>query len=293
MHLAIYGRGVEEKDVPALKAFFGYLIEKEIEFTLEEKYLGLISPYLDFKYSSSFAAVPPLKRSDISFIISMGGDGTLLDTLNYVKQTSIPVLGINLGRLGFLSNVSRENSIEAIDALIAGRFSIEKRALIELHSGGKSFGEMNFALNEFTIHKSDTGSMVTIDTYLNGEFFTSYWADGLIVATPTGSTAYSLSCGGPIIFPDAANFVICPVAPHNLNIRPIIVPDSTVISFKVRGRGAGHLISLDSRHEVVGYSTEIAVQKAQFFFHLVKLNGQNFINTLREKLSWGLDSRNF
>ena len=293
MKLAIHGKGVNPGDKDFLISFFTHLDKMNIRFWVEESYLKALHEWVDMERALSYSSSDDLKKSGVQYIISMGGDGTLLDTLNYAKDTSLPVLGINLGRLGFLSATPREKAFEAIEALRNGQFSIEKRSLLELHSGENFFGAVNYALNDFTIHKRDTGSMITIDTYLNGEFFTSYWADGIIVATPTGSTAYSLSCGGPVIMPDSNSFVITPVAPHNLNIRPIIIPDTSVVSFRIKGRGTSHLISLDSRYEVVEYFQELGVQKADFYFNLIRCNQQHFIDTLREKLSWGLDTRNF
>ncbi|RYD82459.1 MAG: NAD kinase [Sphingobacteriales bacterium] len=293
MKLAIYGRTIEKSDLAMLDRFFAFLHQQQIPFILEEKFkehLGSL-PYIDSE-KNAFSDTQTLLSSGATHVISFGGDGTLLETLLYIKDSGLAVMGINMGRLGFLSNVPKENAIQAIETLLAGHYRYEKRTVIELKSANKLFSPNHFALNDFTIHKRDTGSMITIDMYLNGEFFNTYWADGIIVSTPTGSTAYSLSCGGPVIFPDSGNFVITPVAPHNLNIRPIVVADSTIISFRVRGRGANHLISLDSRYEIIDYVQEIAIQKAAFFFNLIKLNNQNFIDTLREKLKWGLDNRN-
>ncbi|MDZ4839161.1 MAG: NAD kinase, partial [Bacteroidota bacterium] len=225
-------------------------------------------------------------------LISMGGDGTLLETLYYVKKTKTPVLGINLGRLGFLTHATDSQIIKVVDCIKSGKYKIEERSVLKINNEHHLFEANSFALNDFTIHKRDTGSMIIVDTYLNGEYFTNYWADGVIVATPTGSTAYSLSCGGPIIFPETNSLVITPVAPHNLSMRPIIVPDSSVISFRVRGRGESHMVSLDSRFTVVEYNHEIGVQIADFKFQLVRLGNFSFIETLREKLKWGLDYRN-
>ncbi|MGZ5244083.1 MAG: NAD kinase [Bacteroidia bacterium] len=293
MKLAIYGRNTEKSEAPTLERYFASLKEWDIQYILEEKFKSQLSQltYIDPQINT-FNNSEDLLKLEVTHVISFGGDGTLLETLHFIKDSGLAVMGINMGRLGFLSNIPKEHACEALDSLIKGHYRYEKRTLLELKSSNNIFFPNHFALNDFTIHKRDTGSMITIDTYLNGEFFTSYWADGIIVATPTGSTAYSLSCGGPVIFPDSSNFVITPVAPHNLNIRPIVVSDSTIISFRVRGRGANHLISLDSRYEIVDYIQEIAIQKAPFFFNLIKLNNQNFIDTLREKLKWGLDNRN-
>ncbi len=293
MNIAIHGKGLNPADKEFILSFFDHLNNLSINFWVEEHYLNSFE-LTDYKFPiSTYSTAKDLLHFKVQYIISMGGDGTLLDTLNYSKETNLAVLGINLGRLGFLSGTPREKAFDAIESLINGQFSIEKRSLLELHSNSDLFGDLNYALNDFTIHKRDTGSMITIDTYLNGEFFTSYWADGLIVSTPTGSTAYSLSCGGPVILPDSNTFVITPVAPHNLNIRPIIIPDTSVVSFRIKGRGNSHLVSLDSRYEIVDYAKEIGIQKADFYFNILRFNEQHFINTLREKLSWGLDTRNF
>jgi NAD+ kinase len=292
MKIGIYGRSTEKEDVPTVRRLFALLADADIEYAVESHYLSHLHASFDAGQPAVFGDAQELMDFQPDYVLSLGGDGTLLETLAYVKNTSLPVLGINFGRLGFLSNVPKEGMEEAISLLRNGHYRLEKRSLIELKSHDGLFKPFNFALNDFTIHKRDTGSMISIETYLNGEYFNTYWADGVIVSTPTGSTAYSLSCGGPIIFPDSNNFVITPVAPHNLNIRPIIVSDSTIISFRVKGRGSNHLISLDSRYEIIEHIKEIAIQKAAFFFNLVKLNNQNFIDTLREKLKWGLDNRN-
>lgn len=292
MKIAIFGRHTEKMDINVINDIFQASASMQIELSIEESYFHLLKNFLGDLDYPVYNANSDLRKQGIHFMISLGGDGTLLETLTYVKNTPIPVLGINFGRMGFLSNIHKKEVAEVLFSLKMGQYKIEKRSLLELKSQDDLFSPFHFALNDFTLHKRDTGSMIAIETYLNGELFNTYWSDGLIVATPTGSTAYSLSCGGPIIFPDATNFVITPVAPHNLNIRPIIVSENTVISFKVKGRGQNHLVSLDSRYEIVEYNKEIAVQKADFSFSLVKLNRQNFINTLREKLAWGLDARN-
>ncbi|MDQ3071683.1 MAG: NAD kinase [Bacteroidota bacterium] len=292
MRLAIYGKNPEQHDIPILLDILAFLKQKNVFVSLESKMAGLAGKITPLPETPLFGHAADLAAQRIDCLVSLGGDGTLLDTLRFVKATSIPVLGINMGRLGFLAQSPKESAVEVLGQLLQGQYRIEKRTLLELKSNDNIFPSYQYALNDFTVHKRDTASMISIETYMNGEFFNTYWADGLIVATPTGSTAYSLSCGGPVIFPDSSTFAVTPVAPHNLTIRPIIVSDNTVISFKVEGRGATHLISLDSRYEAIAYTREIAVQKAPFFFNLVKLNGQNFINTLREKLKWGLDNRN-
>ena len=228
----------------------------------------------------------------IDCLISLGGDGTLLDTVTLVKETGIPVLGINYGRLGFLANIGKEELHSALEALVQRKYVLDKRTLLHLDADIPLFDDCPYALNEFSLHKKDTSPMIKVHTYLNGEFLNTYWADGLIVATPTGSTGYSLSCNGPVVFPESASFVITPVAPHNLNIRPIIVPDNTIVSFEIEGRTDGFLCTLDSRRELVPKEIQLAVKKETFGINLIRFNENNFLQTLRNKLSWGLDKRN-
>ena len=228
----------------------------------------------------------------LDFFLSIGGDGTLLDSVCVVGKKEVPILGLNTGRLGFLANVATDKIGEAIEELAKGNYQIESRILLSLTSSKKLFHGVNFALNEFTIHKMDTSSMITVHTYINGKYLNSYWADGLIVATPTGSTGYSLSCGGPLITPGAKNFVITPVSPHNLNVRPIIVSDEAEISFEIEGRTDKFMISLDSRSTSIASEVKLSVKKEAFSAKLVKLPNYHFFDTLRQKLNWGLDLRN-
>jgi NAD+ kinase len=225
-------------------------------------------------------------------LISLGGDGTMLDAVCFVGDTNIPLIGVNLGRLGFLAAIPEEEVEAAILSLVRGSYTLEKRTLLHLDSSVPLFDGSPFALNEFTIHRQDTSSMIKIHTYLNGEFLNTYWADGLIVATPTGSTGYSLSCGGPVVFPQASSFVITPVAPHNLNTRPIVVPDDNVISFEIEGRSEHFLCTLDSRTEMINSSVQLAVKKESFLISLVRPDEHNFLKTIRQKLYWGIDKRN-
>jgi NAD+ kinase len=231
-------------------------------------------------------------NEDVEFIISLGGDGTLLDTITLVRDKKISIMGINFGRLGFLAGIGRNEVAAAVKAIAKRTHVVDKRTLIHLDADAPLFGEIPYALNEFAIHKRDVASMIKIHTYVNGEFLNTYWADGLIVATPTGSTGYSLSCNGPIIFPDSGNFVITPVAPHNLNVRPIVVPDSNIISFEVESRDENIIVALDSRREIINRNIQLAVRKEEFAVHLVRLSENNFLQTLRNKLTWGLDKRN-
>jgi NAD+ kinase len=225
------------------------------------------------------------------YVICLGGDGTMLDAVSFVRKSGIPVLGVNTGRLGFLASVSKEYLKKALDLLVHEKFTLDKRELITVNGCENCFDAINYGLNEFTIHKMDRSPMIHIDTYVDGVFLNSYFADGLIVATATGSTAYSLSCGGPIMMPDSDNFIITPIAPHNLTVRPLIISNNREISFSVRGRATEFNISLDSRIARIPVSQTISVQKADFRINLINLEGQQFFSTLRNKMMWGLDMR--
>ncbi len=215
----------------------------------------------------------------------------MLETLEFVRKSGIPVLGVNTGRLGFLATVYKEDFVKSIQLLINEKFTLDKRELIELDNECNCFNEVNYALNEFTIHKKESSAMINIDTYVNGIFLNSYFADGLIISTPTGSTAYSLSCGGPIMVPDSDNFIITPIAPHNLNVRPIVISNNKTISFKVSGRNDSFNVSLDSRSQTIQNQSELIIRKADFRFNMINLEGQHFFETLRNKLLWGIDKR--
>lgn len=228
----------------------------------------------------------------MDFVISIGGDGTLLDTISRIGTLEIPVVGINTGRMGFLATIAKEEIALAAEDLLAGQYSLEDRSLVCLESSIPLFDGLNFGLNEFTIHKRDTSSMITVHTYIDGDYLNSYWSDGLIVSTPTGSTGYSLSCGGPLISPLAKNFVITPVSPHNLNVRPIVVSDDSEITFKIEGRSEKFLVSLDSRSTAIDASVDLKIKKEKFVAKLVKFPSYSFFDTLRQKLNWGFDMRN-
>ncbi len=292
MRIAIYSRGIENNQVQDIE----FLLEEIVKLGAEPVfYQDFFNQFycavdLDGKYSTFNSSAD--MDSSIDCLISLGGDGTLLDTVTLVKDTGIPVLGINYGRLGFLANIGRDEIHTAISALVERKFVLDKRTLIHVDADIPLFGNVPYGLNEFTLHKSDTSSMIKIHTYLNGEFLNTYWADGLIVSTPTGSTGYSLSCNGPVVFPDSSSFVITPVSPHNLNIRPIVVPDNTIVSFEVEGRTDNFICSMDSRRELVPKEIQLAVRKESFGLNLIRLNENNFLQTLRNKLSWGLDKRN-
>jgi NAD+ kinase len=287
MKIAILGKPFDEETLPFVQALVG----RRTEILIVESF----RTYLDNRLALP-EGVGTFRRGDslrgVQFVFSIGGDGTLLDTVTYVGALQIPILGINTGRLGFLATITPDRIPQAIDALFKGHFVIEERSLIRVDTDPEVFDGINFGLNEFSILKRDTSSMIVVHTYIDGEYLNSYWADGLIVSTPTGSTGYSLSCGGPVMLPQTNNFIIAPVCPHNLNVRPLIVSDRSVISFEIEGRSNNFLLSLDSRAVPVDAGIQIAVRRETFAARLVKLNHVNFLSTLRSKLNWGLDRRN-
>lgn len=293
MKVAIYSRGVDLDQQQSLNALLLELHRYDITICifhdLMQKF-NLLAPAGKQEYIPFLSAhdLP----SNIDCLISLGGDGTVLDSVTLVGDTNIPILGINYGRLGFLASISKDELSTMVDALVSGTFVIEKRALIHLDANIPIFGSTPFGLNEFVIHKRDISPMIKIHTYLNGEFLNSYWADGIIVSTPTGSTGYNMSCNGPILFPDSASFVITPVAPHNLNVRSIVVPNTSVISFEIEGRTDELLCALDARKEIVPKSIQLALKQESFTVSFIRLNENSYLTTLRTKLTWGLDKRN-
>lgn len=292
MKVAVYSRGIDPEQYKDVQLFFNELADEGIKPVIYAPLLHQLKEYISFPDGTERFSSDDELTEDIEFIISLGGDGTILDTATLVGRKDIPVAGINFGRLGFLASIGRDELSTAIKALARRSFIIDKRVLLHLDASLPMFGDAPFALNEFAIHKRDTSPMIKIHTYLNGELLYTYWADGLIVATPTGSTGYNLSCQGPIVFPDAGSFAITPIAPHHLNVRPIVVPDSTILSFEIESRSDEVIVSLDSRREIVNKNIQLAVRKETFHIKLVRLNENNFLQTLRNKLSWGVDKRN-
>ena len=292
MRIAIFGRSTSDNIAPHVADLFKKLDQFKAELLIFEPFYlflqqkGLVaSGYRTFKSHEELSG-------NVDYLFSIGGDGTMLETIYLVRNSGIPILGINTGRLGFLASVSK-NEVDAALKLIANKeYTMDKRDLIRLETSNNLFGDVNYALNEITVLKKDSSTMMTIHAFVNGEFLNSYWADGLIIATPTGSTAYSLSCGGPIVVPGSENFVITPIAPHNLNVRPIVISDNNVVTLKVEGRSTHYLVSLDSRTEVIDSSVELTARKEEFHINLLRLKGQHFFKTIREKLMWGLDRRN-
>jgi NAD+ kinase len=292
MKAAIYSRIMEENQQGNVQIFFDELAKQKIEPVIFQQFFEQIKQIIRLPADTSVFNLSEDLTDEIEFIISLGGDGTLLDTVTLVRDKNISIMGINFGRLGFLASIGQEEVKTAVQAIARRTYVTDKRTLIHLDADLPLFGNVPYALNEFALHKRDTASMIKIHTYLNGEFLNTYWADGLIMATPTGSTGYSLSCGGPIVFPESGSFVITPVAPHNLNVRPLIVPDDNVISFEVESRSENIICSLDSRREIVGKNVSLAVKKESFTISLLRLNENSFLQTLHNKLTWGLDKRN-
>ncbi|MCW3110186.1 MAG: kinase [Segetibacter sp.] len=292
MKVAIYSRGLDPEQEVQLLTLLEELTRFHIKACLHKSLVGPHSAVNMLPADFSVFSKHEDLDSSIDCIISLGGDGTMLDSATLVRDKRIPVMGINFGRLGFLASISKDELTLAVEALAMGRYVVEKRTLLHLNANIPLFGDAPFALNEFAIHKRDFSPMIKIHTYLNGEFLNSYWADGLIVSTPTGSTGYNMSCGGPIVFPDSASFVITPVAPHNLNLRPIVIPDNNIISFEVEGRAEEFICTMDARREIVEKDIQLAVKKEDFPVLLVVLNENSFLSTLREKLTWGFDKRN-
>lgn len=292
MLVALYNRTFEQEDITALQRIVLALESHNLQLIFFKEFYQKIQQYISLKETPRFFTGKHDLPRNTDMLISLGGDGTLLDTVCFVGDSNIPLIGINFGRLGFLAAIAEDEMEEAIQALAQGSYTLDKRSLIHLDASIPLFEDTPFALNEFTLHRKDTSSMIKIHTYLNGEFLNTYWADGLVVATPTGSTGYSLSCGGPVVFPQASSFVITPVAPHNLNVRSIIVPDDGVISFEVEGRSDNFLCTLDARSETITSNVQIAVRKESFYISLVRPHDHNFLQTIRQKLYWGIDKRN-
>ncbi|WP_276504331.1 NAD kinase [Terrimonas pollutisoli] len=292
MKAAIYSRIMEEEQQENVQVFFDELEKQMIEPVIFRQFYEQIKHIIRLPADTTVFSLSEDLTEEVEFIISLGGDGTLLDTVTLVRDKPISIMGINFGRLGFLASIGQDEVKKAVKAIANRTYIVDKRTLIHLDADLPLFGNVPYALNEFSLHKRDTASMIKIHTYLNGEFLNTYWADGLIMATPTGSTGYSLSCGGPIVFPESGSFVITPVAPHNLNVRPLIVPDDNIISFEVESRSENIICSLDSRREIVGKNVSLAVKKESFSINLLRLSENSFLQTLHNKLTWGLDKRN-
>ncbi len=292
MKIAFFGRPFD----PGFRDNFRFLIEvleeKATAFLFYEDFYNHVKEFIRFTKPVDLLGAGQAPHSDTFCLVSVGGDGTLLDTISMVQDSGIPVLGINTGRLGFLSAISTDEIKDAARSLISGDYSIDRRTMLQLTEPQGLFGNINYALNELTVLKRDNSTMITISAYVDDLFLNTYWADGLIVATPTGSTGYSLSCGGPIISPESKNLVITPIATHNLTVRPIVIPDSSKVKLRISGRTQDYLVLLDSRSKALSTTTELIVKRAPFSFNLICVGEKDFYKTIRNKLAWGLDRRN-
>ncbi|MCL4107763.1 UNVERIFIED_CONTAM: hypothetical protein GTU68_027148 [Idotea baltica] len=294
MNILLFGKGFKEGNEVYLHTLVSSLEKRDAKVYVNKLYQDLLSEQnINFcSECSTIDTTAELKEANVDFVITLGGDGTILTAITLIKDLQIPILGINLGRLGFLAIIEKNKIERALDKLFAGRYNIGERVMLKLNGADELFGEKSFALNDFTLHKRDTSAMIKVHTFIDGSFLNSYWADGLIVSTPTGSTGYSLSCGGPIVFPYSGNFIITPVAPHDMNARPVVLSDKTELSFVIEGRGENFLCTLDSRFEIITADHKLSVRKCDFMARLVQLEGVSFQETIHNKLLWGKDSRN-
>ncbi len=294
MKVAIYGQYYQNSTEPIIKDIFSFFIKNNVEMIIESNFLNILKEKEIIKKDFKTFTLHTQLDTSFDMLISIGGDGTILKASTLVRDSGIPILGINAGRLGFLANVQKDNIAEFMQFVIDKKYTLSKRTLLSLtcYPENEAIRDLNFALNEITVSRKDTTSMITVETYLNEEYLNSYWADGLIIATPTGSTGYSMSCGGPILTPDVKSLVITPIAPHNLNARPLVVKDETEIRLKVSGREEHYLVSLDSRVISVKNETILIIKKTPYRINMVEIPEETFLKTLRSKLFWGEDRRN-
>jgi len=293
--IAIYGREFNASVLPYVEHLFAYLKEKNALVYIHSDFCGFLKDRIDLPEG----ALPYGRHGDlpvdISFLLSLGGDGTMLSAVAQVHDSGVPIAGLNFGRLGFLASIHKTEIVRALDDIFAGNYTLQPRTLlqVDIAGGERTFGSNNFALNDITVFRHDTSAMITVNAVLDGELLNAYWADGLIVATPTGSTAYSLSCGGPIIMPGSNNFVITPISPHNLNVRPIVISADSALELEIESRTGKYVLSCDSQTETLPTTAKLAVRKAPFRINLIRLASDGYFRTLREKLLWGLDVRNY
>jgi NAD+ kinase len=294
MKIAIYGQYYQNSTEPIIRDIFVFFNKNKVDLVIEANFLELLYEKKIVQKEYNTFSSPSELDSSFDVLVSIGGDGTILRAATLVRDSGVPILGINAGRLGFLATVQKEDIDSFLQLVIDKKYSISPRTLLSLSCDppNEALQDINFAMNEVTVSRKDTTSMITIDTFLNDEYLNSYWADGLIISTPTGSTGYSLSCGGPILTPDVKSLVITPIAPHNLNARPLVIPDETVIRLKVSGREDNYLVSLDSRITSVANESILTITKTPFQINMVEIPEETFLKTLRSKLLWGQDKRN-
>ncbi len=294
IRIAIYGRFFNSSVNPFVENLFHYLQLRNVDICIHSEFYEFLKTQGPCPQGlPTFESYEDFPR-DVDFLLSLGGDGTMLSTVSIVRDTNIPVAGINFGRLGFLANIQKAEIKNALDQILDNKYHVQKRVLLTVEAKDRTlFNGENFALNDISVLRFDTSSMITIHAKLNGEELNSYWSDGLIIATPTGSTAYSLSCGGPIMMPGSGNFVITPVSPHNLNVRPLVVSEEMNLELKIESRTEQFVLTCDSRSETLPTSTSLIVKKAPFTVNSIRLEGDGYFRTLREKLLWGIDVRNY
>ena len=292
MKIAVYGKSFDRDFFSCIRDVFDKLRENDVEILVFRSFYDFLEE--EVKYSPGIAGkfenyneIP----DDLDYFFSIGGDGTFLETITFVRDSGVPIVGINSGRLGFLANISREELTKSLDDIFQKKYTLKERVLLKLEMADNPFEDFSYALNDVTIQKSDS-TMITIQTFVNDELLNSYWADGLIISTPTGSTAYSMSVGGPIVIPESHNFLISPIAPHNLTVRPVVIPDSNVLRLKVNGRSSKFIATVDSRSTELDCNTELTVKRAEFKISILNLDYHNYYSTLRSKLMWGADKRN-
>ena len=293
MKVAIYGQTYQDDAIEYVGQLLEELHKVSAEIAIEQEFNALLATKLNTSHFNTFTVSQGLDAT-FNMLVSFGGDGTILRATTFVRDLGIPIVGVNTGRLGFLSTFKKEEVRKVVQEFVRGAYRTVERSLVSVFADFPipEFDSLNFALNEITVSRKDTTSMIMVETYLNDEYLTSYWADGLIISTPTGSTGYSLSCGGPVIEPSAKSFVLTPIAPHNLNARPLVISDDTVIRLKVSGREKSHLVSLDSRIATLENDQEIVIRKAPFTVNMIEYTSESFLKTLRNKLLWGEDKRN-
>jgi len=294
MRIAIYGREFQPSVIPHVKHLFEYLVDKNIEIWVYDPFHEFLISQFECEFNFSTYNTYQEIKDHIDVMLSLGGDGTMLSAVSLIKDSGIPIAGINFGRLGFLASINKNDFEDAVDDILNQRFSIQKRVLLSVESEQVNLFQGNhYALNDITVFRYDSSAMITVNARINGELLNSYWADGLIIATPTGSTAYSLSCGGPIIMPESGNFVITPISPHNLNVRPIVISNQFTLELEIESRSNQYILSCDSKNESIDTSVKLTIKQAPFTINLIRLPHESFFSTLREKLLWGIDVRNY
>lgn len=292
MNIALFGKSYSEDQLPYLQRLIDELSIRNVGIVFYKPYFSRLENSITIPGNFTFFESHEELSQKADMLFSIGGDGTLLDTIPFVRDSGVPILGINLGRMGFLSSVSKDEIKEAVESVLNSDYDLDKRALLSLESPEGIFGELNYALNDLTINRNNTTSLIVVHVYVDGLFLNSYWGDGLIVSTPTGSTAYALAAGGPILSPGSQNIIIAPIASHNLTVRPIVIQDSSEIKIRIEGREEKYLLTMDSRQSAINKKDELVITRCKFEINLVQMRNKDFYSTVREKLLWGRDNRN-